>query len=132
MSTITKARPTVEIDQDIQALVKEDPERFVILHCYIQVIGHIQLRIWPTTYLIEECEVKSMLLHAFNISYPPDWTSHFLFHGEFRFTLIFEGLPPDCKSFYMEELCVTDGQRFYTEQIKRNATDVYHVRIHSK
>ncbi|HZI68742.1 MAG TPA: hypothetical protein VFD44_03485, partial [Hanamia sp.] len=75
MST-TIARPEIEIDEEIKALVEQETERCVIVHCRFFVQEISAVRIWPTTYLIPDVGRKSKLIKPFNIALMPDWTQH--------------------------------------------------------
>ena len=67
------------------------------------------------------------MIHAENISISPYWTP-VPFMKDFWFTLIFSGLPKDCKSFDLKEVIPEEGG-FFVESIKRNTSDVYRVKI---
>jgi len=89
------------------------------------------LRIWPSTFLIENSGERKKLLHAENIGLMPDWM---LCEGDgrsrYRFTLYFEGLSKACTKFYMLE-DIPEPRGFYTEEILRNDTDVYEAVVKS-
>lgn len=99
----------------------------VYVHCHFNNGPEESLiRIWRSTFLIphgssERCE----LVHAENISFAPVWT-RMPKNREFRFLLIFAGLPRDCTSFdLVEDIPEPDG--FFAGDIARNSSDVYHV-----
>jgi hypothetical protein len=123
MST-TIAKPQIEVDEAIKELIERETERCVIVHCRYYVEELSAVRIWPSTYLIQDNGLKSKLLKTFNISLMPDWTEHFVINDFIRFTLVFEGLSKSCKSFYLLE-DIREPYAFYSHEITRNKTDVY-------
>ncbi len=127
MSTII-AKPQIEIDQAIKDLIRQETERCVIVHCQFFVQELSAVRIWPSTYLIEDNGRKSKLIKPFNIALMPDWTQHFVVNDFINFTLVFEGLSKACRSFYLLE-DIREPYRFYTEKIMRNRTDVYFTEV---
>jgi hypothetical protein len=87
--------------------------------------GFMLIRIWPSTFLVQDDGSRKKLLHAFNIaSYPkylPVRSGH-------TFTLVFEGLDKGCESFdLLEEIPEPDG--FHIRDITRNKADVYFLKI---
>ena len=121
----------VEIDPGLTASLKTEtePESQVIVHLSNTARMYFwKIRIWRSTYLIcKETEHKSKLLHAENISVFPEWTP--IPYGEtLHFTLIFEGLPRDCRVFTLHEQIPESGG-FLFENIARNNTDVYYISI---
>ena len=127
MST-TIAKPQIEIDEAIKELIERETERCVIVHCRYFVEELSAVRIWPSTYLIQDNGRKSKLIKPFNIALMPDWTEHFVINDFIRFTLIFEGLSKDCESFYLLE-DIREPFAFYSHQITRNKTDVYFTEV---
>lgn len=117
-----------EILESLQT--KTEEEKQVIVHCCFPAspfLGNL-IRIWHTTYLFDnQSEHQSRLIHAENISMVPNWTP-VPFMKDFWFTLIFSGLPKDCKSFDLREVIAEEGG-FFVESIKRNSMDVYRVKI---
>ncbi len=117
-----------EILESLQA--KTEEERQVIVHCCFPAspfLGNL-IRIWHSTYLFDnQSEHRSKMIHAENISISPYWTP-VPFMKDFWFTLIFSGLPKDCKSFDLKEVIPEEGG-FFVESIKRNSSDVYRVKI---
>ena len=71
---ISPARPQVAIDEAVKELIAEQHEQCTILHCLIRSKEDVFLRIWPTTYLVENDGSRRGLIKAFNISLMPDWT----------------------------------------------------------
>lgn len=103
MSVITIAKPQVEIDEEVRHLVQTQEERVTIVHCYYLSAFPTYARIWPTTYLIEEDGTRRQLLHAFNISFAPNWTSYRVVNDYVRFTLLFEALSRTCNLFQLRK-----------------------------
>lgn len=127
MSTV-KAKPQVEIDAAIKALVQRQVERCTIVHCRFYTEVPTGIRIWPTTFLNEDNGRKVKLIKVFNISISPHWTHHFTFDDFIRFTLVFEGLSKGCKSFELHEE-IEEPLAFYSHPISRNNTDVYTTEV---
>ena len=100
------------------------------MHCCFPAspsLGNL-IRIWNTTYLIDNhSDHRSKLIHAENISIFPYWTA-VPFMKDFWFTLIFSGLPKECKSFDFQEVIPEEGG-FFVKSIKRNSSDIYRIKI---
>lgn len=129
MSTIIeKPKIEEEILQQLDAKIQE--ERQVIVHCCFPATpfwGNL-IRVWRSTFLIDKISGhKSKLLHAENISIFPYWTEVPPMK-DYWFTLIFSGLPKDCKTFDLQEIIPQEGG-FCVPNIPRNSTDVYRVKI---
>jgi len=128
METIEKPKIAKEILEMLQPETLE--EKQVIVHCCFPAspyLGNL-IRIWQSTFLIDEnIGHKSALVHAENISIFPYWTEVPPMK-DFWFTLVFTGLPKDCKSFHLKEMIPEEGG-FFVQNIKRNSTDVYRVKI---
>ena len=128
MEVIVKPIIAKEILESLQTKIQE--EKQVIVHCCFPAspfLGNL-IRIWNTTYLIDQdSSHKSNLLHAENISIFPNWTP-VPFMKDFWFTLVFSGLPKDCKSFDFKEEIPEEGG-FFVKSIKRNASDIYRIKI---
>lgn len=128
MPTITKPEICQEILEALQTEVQE--EKQVIVHCCYPAtfyVGNL-IRIWQSTFLVDErLHHKSHLIHQENISLFPYWTAVPPMK-DFWFTLIFSGLPKECRSFDLREEIPEEGG-FLVKNIKRNATDVYRVKI---
>jgi hypothetical protein len=78
--------------------------------------------------LITEDGQRIQLLFWEGISLYPQWTP-ICHNGTFHFTLIFSGLPSDCKIFsLLEEIDEPGG--FYIANIRRNEQDVYHLDLY--
>lgn len=126
--TINKPIIEKEILESLQTKVEE--EKQVIVHCCFPaspVLGNL-IRIWRSTYLFDNnSDHKSTLIHAENISIYPNWTA-VPFMKDFWFTLVFSGLPKDCKSFDFQEVIPEEGG-FFVQSIKRNSSDIYKIKI---
>lgn len=120
----TVAKPQIEIDKAIQELIQHQAERCTIVHCRFFTKELCGVRIWPSTFLIEDQGRKCKLIKAFNISVMPGWTQHFVANDYIRFTLVFEGLSKPCESFYLQEI-IPEQYAFHSNEIRRNSTDVY-------
>lgn len=117
-----------ELLESLQTKIEE--EKQVIVHCCFPASpfwGNL-IRIWNTTYLIDGTSGnRSKLIHAENISIYPNWTP-VPFMRDFWFTLVFSGLPKDCKSFDFKEVIPEEGG-FFVKSIKRNTSDIYRIKI---
>jgi hypothetical protein len=120
--------PKAKIATELKMLPEEEAQ--VVVHGYYKATTDLPefIRIWKTTFLIPHDQYhKSRLLHFENISLFPQWTL-VPTGAEYRFTLIFSGLPKGCKVFdLIEEIPQSGG--FEIRDIKRNKTDVYHVKF---
>jgi hypothetical protein len=123
-----EAKPKVQVDKEIKALIEQSYERCTIVHCKYFVTEISSVRIWKSTFLIEENGNKCGLIKPFNISIAPDWTTHFIVNDFIYFTLIFEGLSKNCGSFYLFEDIPEPGG-FYSDSVLRNNSDVYTVEV---
>lgn len=118
------AKPQVEIDKAIEELIQHQTENCTIVHCRFFTRELCGVRIWPSTFLIEDNGHKCKLIKAFNISMMPHWTQHFIINDFIRFTLVFEGLGKSCMSFRLQEI-IPEQYAFHSKEIARNSTDVY-------
>ncbi len=128
MTTITKPKISPEILESLQP--KVETEKQVIVHCCFPgtPFSDMLIRIWSSTFLIDESlGHKSSLIHHENISLYPYWTEVPAMK-DYWFTLVFSGLPKECKSFDLQEVIPQEGG-FLVPNIKRNGTDVYKVKI---
>lgn len=124
----TTAQPLIEIDKAVKALIQQQTESCTIVHCRHYEEYPSGVRIWPSTFLIEDNGGKCKLIKAFNISMMPWWTYHLVFNDFIRFTLVFEGLSKHCKVFkLLEDIPQPFG--FYSKDISRNSSGVYHTEI---
>ena len=122
--------PSVNLDQKLKdKLVSQiQEENVVMVHCTFNSVMDGGIRIWNSTFLIDHISsTRCKMLHAQNITTAPAWT--IVPAGTtFRFTLIFESLPKSCEVFdLLEDIPETDG--FFIQNIRRNKSDVYHVKI---
>ncbi|WP_175621521.1 hypothetical protein [Chryseobacterium schmidteae] len=128
MEVISKPIIAKEILESLQTKIEE--EKQVIVHCCFPAspfLGNL-IRIWNTTHLIDNTSShKSKLIHAENITIYPNWTA-VPFMKDFWFTLVFSGLPKDCKSFDFKEEIPEEGG-FFVKSIKRNPSDIYRIKI---
>mgnify|MGYP000002748249 FL=1 len=106
----------------------EETERQVTVHCRYQTIPASWIRIWKTTYLIDQATGhRSPLLTQVGITLYPHKTP-VKARSENFFTLVFAPLPSDCKVFdLIEEIPEPGGFKIYG--IRRNKSDVYRVDI---
>jgi len=106
----------------------EETERQVTVHCRFQTITPTWIRIWKTTYLIDQATGhRSPLLTQVGITLYPQLTP-VKARSKIYFTLVFAPLPPDCKAFDLIEEIPESG-RFEVFGIPRNKSDVYRVEI---
>ncbi len=119
MSSVTKTEPVFHTATAFETETLITTERCTIVH--INYYGFSAIRIWPTTFLIQQNGERKKLLHAFNIAMYPDWK--IVEYGH-RFTLLFEGLDRDCITFELLEDIPEPGG-FHLKDFVRNDTDVY-------
>ena len=127
-------RPSIEIDpkilDELKALTSEEGQ--VIVHCLYNNLNPMfdsMIRIWPTTWLYDKGSAhRSELVHTEYISLAPEWTVIPAF-SSYYFTLIFSGLPSSCTLFDLVEDCKGGSGAFVVQNIHRNSSDVYYVRI---
>jgi hypothetical protein len=119
----TKTSPVFKPEIDFNIDEKIFHEKATIVHCIYTSYGRI--RIWPSTFLVQEDGTRKKLLNAFNIAEYPEW--RFASRGH-RFTLIFEALEKTCKQFELLENIPEPGG-FYVSPIHRNQTDVYNLNV---
>ena len=125
-------KPIIETGLLEETATETQEEKQVIMHCTFYVpLGFFTMRIWPTTYLkVRGLKHRSKILNAYSIYFYPKWGS--VCAGSLTtFTLVFEGLPKDCTSFYLIEY-TSDKGAFYTKPIQRNIFDVYWVDVFAK
>ncbi len=127
-TTIVKPIIDEKILEDLQSKINE--EKQVIVHCCFPASpfwGNL-IRIWKSTFLIDTVSgSKSALVHNENISLYPYWTEIEPMK-DYWFTLVFTGLPKDCTQFNLVEEIPQEGG-FFIQNIKRNSTDIYRVKI---
>ena len=109
--------------------VKEETtrEKQVIIHCvFTSSQSDMGIRIWPTTFLIaKNIYHRSELVLAENIPLAPEWLN-VPYGSTLTFTLIFSGLPDECRIFDLVEETSQPGG-FVISNIERNEMDVYTV-----
>jgi len=117
----------VEEELSVEAKAATEVERQVIVHARVGIGNAVMgVRIWASTFLIpHEGGTRSKLLNTENITIFPQWMTvgYKPYH---HFTLIFEGLPRNCKQFDLIEQIPESGG-FEAHSIPRNATDIYEV-----
>ncbi len=128
MPTIIKPKIAPEIIASLQEKFEE--EKQVIVHCLFPndyMMGNL-VRIWQSTFLVDKFTgFRSQLLFWENISMFPYWTEVPPVK-EYQFTLVFSGLPKDCKIFdFVEEIPQEGG--FLVSDIERNDSDVYTIKL---
>jgi len=125
--TAVETEVKIEVDEDLLRLTSElkDEQRVVTIHFTFHADGQEMLiRISPKTQLVSNQGGKvSSLIHAQNIVYYPYWQQ--VKQGKtLKFTLIFEALPNDCKTFdFIEFIPNEKGFEFYG--LPRNESDIY-------
>lgn len=128
MQTVKQKETYVCIDPELLKQIQASTDNCTIVHCiYGNPLHEYQgVRIWPTTYLVQEDGIRKKLVQAYNIPPYPQWK---YFGGSTcSFTLLFEGLEKDCKQFDLLEDIPESGE-FFVPGIKRNETDVYLVKL---
>lgn len=122
---LPKLKPQIKINAKTLKKLKVQEEKQVIIHGNVQ-FPNGSIRIWQSTFLIpKNSKDHCKLIHAENIAVYPAW-SHLGDSGYKSFTLIFEGLPADCKVFDLIEVIPESGG-FEIRNINRNEKDVYNV-----
>ena len=71
MDTIQQEK--VAISQQLKAAAKTEEEKQTVIHCRFKSLVPTLLRIWLSTYLIEDTGRKCKLLKPYEISLMPDW-----------------------------------------------------------
>jgi len=128
---IPTLKPRVKVLKETKIKRKHavQEESQVIIHCTLTgSFLSYSIRIWKSTFLFAKDSAHvCKLLHFENITLYPCWT--ILAPGkEHRFTLIFSGLPKDCKSFDFIEKIPQEGG-FEVKNIARNKRDVYFINL---
>jgi hypothetical protein len=128
MSSITIARPQVEIDEAVNELLAHQTDECTIVHCRFFADEPSGVRIWPSTYLVEDGGRRCKLIKNFNISIMPEWTYHLIENEFIRFTLVFEALGRRCRHFHLlEDIAQPFG--FYSNRVLKNHSGVYTVEV---
>lgn len=112
-------KPAISFQVDTAAL----EERCTIVHCVLP--EETLVRIWPTTFLVQQDGTRKTLLQAYGITRYPYWTWA---EPGYCFTLVFEGLDRSCTLFDLYEDIPQPGG-FHIRDIPRNGQDVYTVEI---
>lgn len=121
--------PNTLTEIQINIATAEEVEGQTTVHCYCHVNGGI--RIWPTTFIIDNLGNSYKLLHAFGIPLYPIYMP--VNNSVTRFTLIFPTLNNSASSFHIiEQIPETEMGAFYTEVILKNNTGIYLTKILSK
>ena len=125
MNTLIEEK--IEIAHELLEQGQVQEEKQVVVHCSVIGLPNLHsVRVWPTIYIIPKgSNTRSKLLHHFNIVLYPEWQMIGP-TGRQHFTLIFEGLPADCKWFDIVEIIPESGA-FEARNIARNEADVYQV-----
>ena len=104
----------------------ETTEKQVIVHCSLHSPNGTYVRIWKSTYLKTERGQHCPLVSWKGITLAPQWMPS---SDEYtRFTLIFTGLPSDCKVFSLIE-DIPENHGFVKHGIQRNGSDIYQVTL---
>jgi hypothetical protein len=108
-------------------VLQEGLEQQVIVHGqYIASEFGDGIRIWKTTFLCDQQSThKSRLIYTEGVSSYPIWTL-LAPREKINFMLVFSGLPKGCRQFDLREI-IPQPDGFEIKNIRRNATDVYHV-----
>ena len=120
----TKIKENVATEEAIKTF--EVAEKQVIVHCSLHSPNGTYVRIWKSTYLKTEGGEQCPLVAWNGITLAPQWMPS---SDEYtRFTLIFTGLPSDCKVFSLiEEIPEDNG--FIQHRIQRNSSDIYQITL---
>ena len=120
-------KPKFKPDIDFKVQHETLEESSTIVHCQLkgEYFFPTLIRIWPTTYLIQDNSDRKKLLHAYNISSYPNWK---VVDEGHVFTLVFEGLDKSCLLFDLFE-DIPESGGFRVENIERNNSGVYWVEV---
>ena len=122
-----KTRFKIDSSTKNKLLNKLKEESQFVIHCtYTGSIWEDKIRIWKSTFLYaHDSTHKSELIHSEGITLYPVWMP--VDPGTtVKFTLIFTGLPKDCKHFDLVEKIPAPGG-FIKQDIGRNNADIYSV-----
>ena len=128
MSSITIAKPQIVIDDAVKELVAQQTEECTIVHCRYFSDEPSGVRIWPSTFLVENTGKRCKLIKNFNISIMPLWTFHVVENTFIRFTLVFEALSKTCQYFNLLE-DIPQPQGFYSNKVLKNSSGIYSVEV---
>jgi len=120
----SKIKEQVAVEVKVKTFQVEEQQ--TIVHCSLDSPYGTSFRIWKTTYLLTEKGHRCPLVAWRGICLAPQWMS--IPPGEAHFTLIFTGLPSDCKQFSLiENIPWLKGIKVL--DIPRNSSDVYRVTV---
>lgn len=122
-ASTTEIKPKFKPEISFEVAVAGQEERTTIVHCILAEDSFI--RIWPTTYLVQDDGVRKPMIQAFNIVPYPNWK---LVPAGHRFTLVFEGLDKGCSVFELVEDIPEPGG-FRSGPLQRNSSDVYSLEV---
>lgn len=127
----TETRPIITLDEELKFEIEKncDIEKQVVIHIQINPSPFInQIRIWPSTFLIDlHSTHRSQLLWVHRISIMPQWTI-IPPYTKREFSLFFSALPKSCTRFnLLEEIPEPGG--FEVQNIIRNTQDVYYLEM---
>lgn len=122
-ATPTIAKPVFKPHISFQVEHDQLEERCTIVHCILP--EETLVRVWPTTFLVQQDGTRKKLLQAYHITQYPYWTYA---AAGYCFTLVFEGLERGCTLFDLYEDIPQPGG-FHIRDIERNKQDVYTVEI---
>lgn len=129
MSPVIIEKPKISIDSSVLESLETytSTEGQVVIHGICRTFNQDTfLRIWPSTYLLDQhSDHVSELVHFEKISGFPMWT-HVPSNSQFGFTLIFSALPKSCILFDLKEV-IPQSNGFFVPAILRNNTDVYYL-----
>ena len=111
----------IRVDETI--VPEQLEEKTTIVHCTLE--KQLMVRMWPTTFLVQNDGVRKQMVQLYNICLYPEWQWVDAGH---QFTLVFEGLSDGCTSFDLLEEAAEPGG-FLVKNIRRNGTDVYYLEI---
>ena len=111
-------KPKIEIDPEIIQQIAEQvhEQGQVVVHCILDAVEDLLIRIWPTTVLYDQhSDHVSDLVHAENISIYPQWQQARV--GKNHFTLIPNSLFPRnvgafLKGGYVVQYSLLRGEHF--------------------
>jgi hypothetical protein len=124
MDLMTETKEQVAVEVKVKTFQVEEQQ--TIVHCSLDAPYGMNYRIWKSTYLLTEKGHRCPLVAWRGICLAPQWMS--IPSGVAEFTLIFTGLPSDCKLFSLIE-DIPEANGFLVHDIPRNSSDVYRVKV---
>lgn len=97
---ITKERKRIIVESSVKKALAKKEEKQTILHCRYHSLFSTKLRIWQSTYLIDDAGRKYKLIKELDIGLMPDWKFCKAIGGFCHFTLVFEGLNKEATTFF--------------------------------